>query len=47
MSAKDRFAEFCQEKESADQGQTSRSSTNRPVNFGDYETSLIRIQELL
>ena len=47
MSAADRFAEFRQEKEAADQKQTSRSSTNRPVNFGDYETSLIRIQELL
>ena len=47
MSAADRFAEFRQEKESADKEQTSRSSTNRPVNFGDYETSLTRIQELL
>ena len=36
MSAADRFAEFRQEKESADQKQTSRSSNNRPVNFGDY-----------
>ena len=38
MSAADRFAEFRQEKESADKGHTSRSSTNRPVNFGDYES---------
>ena len=47
MSAKDRFAEFRQERESADKGHTSRSSANRPVNFGDYEKSLTRIQELL
>ena len=46
MSAADRFAEFRQERESADKEQTSRSSTNRPVNFGDYETSLTRTELL-